>query len=108
MGEDTVSVDTTAMDTVWATPDMDTDTTARGPLMLSPRLRLIPTTMEDMVMATPDTATDTVWATPDTTVDSVATDTATATDTTDKSSFPRYTEDLSKSQTSGPYSGLFQ
>merc|ERR1711921_49565 len=42
-----------------------TDTTARGLLRPSPRprLRLIPTTMVDMVWAMPDTAMDMVWAT---------------------------------------------
>merc|ERR1712002_651354 len=39
------------------------DTTARGLLRLSPRPRLIPTTMADMVWAMPDMAMDMVWAT---------------------------------------------
>merc|ERR1719219_1424191 len=63
------------MDIAWAMPDtamvldmdtaMDSDTTARGLLTLSPRPRLMPlltlTTMEDTVWAMPDTAMDTVW-----------------------------------------------
>merc|ERR1712002_1001719 len=53
------------------------DTTARGLLRLSPRPRLIPTTMVDMVWAMPDMAMDMVWAT-DMPVDMVwATDMAT-------------------------------
>merc|ERR1711872_680870 len=48
------------------TTDMDSDTTARGLLRLSPRPRLIPTTLEDtmvdmvLVMPTMDMALDTV------------------------------------------------
>merc|ERR1719484_41819 len=41
----------TDTDTLWATPDMDTDT-ARGPLMLLLRLPLIPTIMVDTAMDT--------------------------------------------------------
>merc|ERR1712059_136595 len=39
----------TDTDTLWVTPDMDTDT-ARGPLMLLLRLPLIPITMVDTAM----------------------------------------------------------
>merc|ERR1719228_2234688 len=76
-------IPTTMVDTVWAMLDMAmaadtmvmaadtamdsdtmvaTDTTERGLLRLSPRPRLIPTTMVDTVWAMPDMA-DMVWAT---------------------------------------------
>merc|ERR1719228_1258172 len=104
-------IPTTMVDTVWAMLDMamaadtmvmaadtamdsDTmvamDTTARGLLRpsLRPRLRLIPTTMVDMVWAMPDMAMDMVWAM-DMPVDMVwATDMAVDMATTDKPEDP--------------------
>merc|ERR1711874_168726 len=89
---DTDTVTDMAMDTTWAMPDMvDMATTARGPLMPSPRPRLMPilTTMVDttavdiMDMADMDTM-DTMAMDMDMAVD---TDMAMATATTVKSSF---------------------
>merc|ERR1712037_405194 len=86
---DTTAMDTTVLDTAVPTvSDTDTATTvattARGPLMPSPPLmlmpRLIPTT-DTMAMDT--TVLDTAVPT-DTVLDTAATDTATATDTTVK------------------------
>merc|ERR1712055_496489 len=89
----------TDTDTVWATPhtdtvlDTDTDTvstvatsdTARGPLMPSPRLRLIPTTAT--VLDMPDTAVDTMVDTVlDTAVDSMVDTVVVSMDIMDKSS----------------------
>merc|ERR1712127_990714 len=76
------------MDTVWATLDTDTDmvwdtvaTTARGPLLLSPRLMpMLTTDTTDTVWDTAAaTDTDTVWVMP---VTGTATDTAADTATT--------------------------
>merc|ERR1712242_388608 len=64
----TVMVDTTVVDTTVVDTDTATDTTARGPLMPNPRLRLHPmlTTDTDTDMAVP---TDTTVVDTDTVVD---------------------------------------
>merc|ERR1712038_220507 len=88
---DTVTATATA--TTSATATDTTDTTARGPLMLSPRLRLLPLLSPATDTTAMDTATDTDMATTDTTATDTTATTArgplmpspdTATATTDK------------------------
>merc|ERR1712112_320669 len=87
---DTVESDTMAVDSDTTAMAMDSDSTARGLLMLSPRLRLILTTLVDT--DTPDISDTEDSDMPDS-------DTATSdTDTADTSTESRLNQDLSVNQ----------